>query len=184
MFRRLTAIATLLIAGQTYAQSFIADTIPYTPEAKVADRIRQECTDLGTNLSRKIIEQAKAMVGLAEPADEGNMGGSGAAAQQAPAAPTITDPKAVEALNMAKVWVETRLAKGTRLNEINEAIDVPASQKEFWQSITLSQGAITAIPAGSTAERAVLLLPMQSQGQLIWACAGDIPQAIESICAQ
>jgi len=135
-------------------------------------------------MNPEIIEQAKAMVGLAEPADEGNMGGSGAAAQQAPAAPTITDPKAVEALNMAKVWVETRLAKGTRLNEINEAIDVPASQKEFWQSITLSQGAITAIPAGSTAERAVLLLPMQSQGQLIWACAGDIPQAIESICAQ
>ena len=132
-------------------------------------------------MNPEIIEQAKAMVGLAEPADEGNMGGSGAAAQQAPA---ITDPKAVEALNMAKVWVETRLAKGTRLNEINEAIDVPASQKEFWQSITLSQGAITAIPAGSTAERAVLLLPMQSQGQLIWACAGDIPQAIESICAQ
>ena len=60
MFRRLTAIAALLIAGQTYAQSFIADTIPYAPEAKVADRIRQECTDLGTNLSRKIIEQAKA----------------------------------------------------------------------------------------------------------------------------
>ena len=135
-------------------------------------------------MNPEIIEQAKAMVGLAEPADEGNMGGSGAAAQQAPAAPTITDPKAVEALNMAKVWVETRLAKGTRLNEINEAIDVPASQKEFWQSITLSQGAITAIPAGSTADRAVLLLPMQSQGQLIWACAGDIPQAIESICAQ
>ena len=135
-------------------------------------------------MNPEIIEQTKAMVGLAEPADEGNMGGSGAAAQQAPAAPTITDPKAVEALNMAKVWVETRLAKGTRLNEINEAIDVPASQKEFWQSITLSQGAITAIPAGSTAERAVLLLPMQSQGQLIWACAGDIPQAIESICAQ
>ena len=135
-------------------------------------------------MNPEIIEQAKAMVGLAEPADEGNMSGSGAAAQQAPAAPTITDPKAVEALNMAKVWVETRLAKGTRLNEINEAIDVPASQKEFWQSITLSQGAITAIPAGSTAERAVLLLPMQSQGQLIWACAGDIPEAIESICAQ
>ena len=135
-------------------------------------------------MNPEIIEQAKAMVGLAEQADEGNMGSSGAAAQQAPAAPTITDPKAVEALNMAKVWVETRLAKGTRLNEINEAIDVPASQKEFWQSITLSQGAITAIPAGSTAERAVLLLPMQSQGQLIWACAGDIPQAIESICAQ
>ena len=80
--------------------------------------------------------------------------------------------------------METRLAKGTRLNEINEAIDVPAGQKAFWQSITLSQGAITAIPAGSTADRAVLLLPMQSQGQLIWACAGDIPQAIESICAQ
>ena len=135
-------------------------------------------------MNPEIIEQAKAMVGLAEPADEGNMGSSGAAAQQAPAAPTITDPKAVEALNMAKVWVETRLAKGTRLNEINEAIDVPASQKEFWQSITLSQVAITAIPAGSTADRAVLLLPMQSQGQLIWACAGDIPQAIESICAQ
>lgn len=135
-------------------------------------------------MNPEIIEQAKAMVGLAEPADEGNMGSSGAAAQQAPTAPTITDPKAVEALNMAKVWVETRLAKGTRLNEINEAIDVPASQKEFWQSITLSQGAITAIPAGSTADRAVLLLPMQSQGQLIWACAGDIPQAIESICAQ
>jgi len=38
------------------------------------------------------------------------------------AAPTITDPKAVEALNMAKVWVETRLAKGTRLNEINEEV--------------------------------------------------------------
>ena len=60
MLRRLTAIAALLIAGQTYAQSFIADTIPYAPEAKVADRIRQECTDLGANLSRKIIEQAKA----------------------------------------------------------------------------------------------------------------------------
>ena len=60
MFRRLTAIAALLIAGQTYAQSFIADTIPYAPEAKVADRIRQECTDLGANFSRKIIEQAKA----------------------------------------------------------------------------------------------------------------------------
>ena len=127
------------------------------------------------------IEQAKSMVGLAEPAAEGGMG---ATAPQAPAAPTITDPQAVEALNMAKVWVETRLAKGTRLNEINEAIDVPAGQKAFWQSITLSQGAITAIPAGSTADRAVLLLPMQSQGQLIWACAGDIPQAIESICAQ
>ena len=55
MFRRLTAIAALLIAGQAYAQSFIADTIPYAPEAKVADRIRQECTDLGSNLSRKII---------------------------------------------------------------------------------------------------------------------------------
>ena len=96
-------------------------------------------------MNPEIIEQAKSIVGLAEPA---------------------------------------RLAKGTRLNEINEAIDVPASQKEFWQSITLSQGAITAIPAGSTAERAVLLLPMQSQGQLIWACAGDIPQAIESICTQ
>ena len=73
-------------------------------------------------MNPEIIEQAKAMVGLAEPADEGNMGGNGAAAQQAPAAPTITDPKAVEALNMAKVWVETRLAKGTRLNEINEAL--------------------------------------------------------------
>ena len=132
-------------------------------------------------MNPEIIKQAKSMVGLAEPAAEGGMG---ATAPQAPAAPTITDPKAVEALNMAKVWVETRLAKGTRLNEINEAIDVPASQKEFWQSITLSQGAITAIPAGSTADRAVLLLPMQSQGQLIWACAGDIPQAIESICAQ
>ena len=132
-------------------------------------------------MNPEIIEQAKSMVGLAEPAAEGGMG---ATAPQASAAPTITDPQAVEALNMAKVWVETRLAKGTRLNEINEAIDVPASQKEFWQSITLSQGAITAIPAGSTAERAVLLLPMQSQGQLIWACAGDIPQAIESICAQ
>ena len=129
----------------------------------------------------EIIEQAKSMVGLAEPAAEGGMG---ATAPQASAAPTITDPQAVEALNMAKVWVETRLAKGTRLNEINEAIDVPAGQKAFWQSITLSQGAITAIPAGSTADRAVLLLPMQSQGQLIWACAGDIPQAIESICAQ
>ena len=57
MIRRLTAIAALLIVGQAYAQSFIADTIPYAPEAKVADRIRQECTDLGTNLSRKIIEQ-------------------------------------------------------------------------------------------------------------------------------
>ena len=132
-------------------------------------------------MNPEIIEQAKSMVGLAEPAAEG---GVGATAPQASAAPTIPDPQAVEALNMAKVWVETRLAKGTRLNEINEAIDVPASQKEFWQSITLSQGAITAIPAGSTAERAVLLLPMQSQGQLIWACAGDIPQAIESICAQ
>ena len=132
-------------------------------------------------MNPEIIEQAKSMVGLAEPAAEGGMG---ATAPQASAAPTITDPQAVEALNMAKVWVETRLAKGTRLNEINEAIDVPASQKEFWQSITLSQGAITAIPAGSTADRAVLLLPMQSQGQLIWACAGDIPQAIESICAQ
>lgn len=132
-------------------------------------------------MNPEIIEQAKSMVGLAEPAAEGGMG---ATAPQASAAPTITDPQAVEALNMAKVWVETRLAKGTRLNEINEAIDVPASQKEFWQSITLSQGAITAIPAGSTAERAVLLLPMQSQGQLIWACAGDIPQAIESICTQ
>ena len=135
-------------------------------------------------MNPEIIEQATAMVCFAFPSDVCNMGGSGAAAELAPAAPTITDPKAVEALNMAKVWVETRLAKGTRLNEINEAIDVPASQKEFWQSITLSQGAITAIPAGSTAERAVLLLPMQSQGQLIWACAGDIPQAIESICAQ
>ena len=132
-------------------------------------------------MNPEIIEQAKAMVGLAEPAAEGGMG---ATAPQASAAPTITDPQAVEALNMAKVWVETRLAKGTRLNEINEAIDVPAGQKAFWQSITLSQGAITAIPAGSTADRAVLLLPMQSQGQLIWACAGDIPQAIESICAQ
>jgi hypothetical protein len=132
-------------------------------------------------MNPEIIEQAKSMVGLAEPAAEGGMG---ATAPQAPAAPTITDPQAVEALNMAKVWVETRLAKGTRLNEINEAIDVPAGQKAFWQSITLSQGAITAIPAGSTADRAVLLLPMQSQGQLIWACAGDIPQAIESICAQ
>lgn len=132
-------------------------------------------------MNPEIIEQAKSMVGLAEPAAEGGMG---ATAPQASAAPTITDPQAVEALNMAKVWVETRLAKGTRLNEINEAIDVPAGQKAFWQSITLSQGAITAIPAGSTADRAVLLLPMQSQGQLIWACAGDIPQAIESICAQ
>ena len=132
-------------------------------------------------MNPEIIEQAKSMVGLAEPAAEGGMG---ATAPQAPAAPTITDPQAVEALNMAKGWVETRLAKGTRLNEINEAIDVPAGQKAFWQSITLSQGAITAIPAGSTADRAVLLLPMQSQGQLIWACAGDIPQAIESICAQ
>ena len=132
-------------------------------------------------MNPEIIEQAKSMVGLAEPAAEGGMG---ATAPQASAAPTITDPQAVEALNMAKVWVETRLAKGTRLNEINEAIDVPAGQKAFWQSITLSQGAITAIPAGSTADRAVLLLPMQSQGQLIWACAGDIPQAIESTCAQ
>ncbi|OAM35043.1 hypothetical protein A7P98_08930 [Eikenella sp. NML080894] len=132
-------------------------------------------------INPEIIEQAKSIVGLAEPANESGMG---ATAPQVPAAPTITDPKAVEALNMAKVWVETRLAKGTRLNEINEAIDVPAGQEEFWQSITLSQGAITAIPAGSTAERAVLLLPMQSQGQLIWACAGDIPQAIESICTQ
>ena len=132
-------------------------------------------------MNPEIIEQAKSMVGLAEPAAEGGMG---ATAPQASAAPTITDPQAVEALSLAKVWVETRLAKGTRLNEINEAIDVPAGQKAFWQSITLSQGAITAIPAGSTADRAVLLLPMQSQGQLIWACAGDIPQAIESICAQ
>ena len=132
-------------------------------------------------MNPEIIEQAKSMVGLAEPAAEGGMG---ATAPQASAAPTITDPQAVEALNMAKVWVETRLAKGTRLNEINEAIDVPAGQKAFWQSITLSQGAITAIPAGSTADRAVLLLPMQSLGQLMWACAGDIPQAIESICAQ
>ena len=132
-------------------------------------------------MNPEIIEQAKSMVGLAEPAAEGGMG---ATAPQASAAPTITDPQAVEALNMAKVWVETRLAKGTRLNEINDALDVPAGQKAFWQSITLSQGAITAIPAGSTADRAVLLLPMQSQGQLIWACAGDIPQAIESICAQ
>ena len=134
-------------------------------------------------MNPEIIEQAKSMVDLAEPIDESGMG-TGVATQQVPATPTITDPQAVEALNMAKVWVETRLAKGTRLNEINEAIDVPAGQKAFWQSITLSQGAITAIPAGSTAERAVLLLPMQSQGQLVWACAGDIPQAIESICPQ
>lgn len=130
-----------------------------------------------------LIEQAKGLVGLADPAAEETVGNS--AAPQAPAAPTITDAKAVEALDMAKVWVETRLAKGTRLNEINETIDVPAGQKEFWQSITLSQGAITAIPAGSTAERAVLLLPMQDQGKLIWACAGDIPPVLESsICAQ
>ncbi|WP_156496327.1 hypothetical protein [Eikenella sp. NML03-A-027] len=35
MFRRLTAIAALLIAGQTYAQSFIADTIPYALKLKL-----------------------------------------------------------------------------------------------------------------------------------------------------
>ncbi|MBH5329646.1 hypothetical protein H9Q10_08200 [Eikenella sp. S3360] len=135
-------------------------------------------------LNPDIIEQAKELVGLADPAAE-ESAGAGSAAPQAPAAPLITDAQAVEALNMAKVWVETRLAKGTRLNEINEAIDVPSGQKAFWQSITLSQGAITAIPAGGSAERAVLLLPMQDQGKLIWACAGDIPPVLESsICSQ
>ncbi|OAM26656.1 MULTISPECIES: hypothetical protein [Eikenella] len=136
-------------------------------------------------LNPDIIEQAKGLVGLVGLADPAAEETVGTGAPQAPAAPLITDAQAVEALNMAKVWVETRLAKGTRLNEINETIDVPAGQKAFWQSITLSQGAITAVPAGGTAERAVLLLPMQAQGQLIWACAGDIPPVLESsICTQ
>lgn len=132
-------------------------------------------------LNPNIIDQAKGYIGLGEPAMEES---TATAAQQAIAPPTITDPKAIDALNMAKVWVETRLAKGTKLNEINEAIDIPADQKQFWQSITLNQGAITAIPANSTTERAILLLPMQDQGKLVWACAGDIPQAIEAICSQ
>lgn len=131
-------------------------------------------------MNQDIIEQAKALVGLAEPAEEG----SATASTEPPPPPAITDPKAVEALNMAQVWVQARLAKGKKLIEINESLDVPDNQKEFWKSITLSQGAITAIPAKGSAEHPVLLLPMQDRGNLTWVCAGDIPPAIESICAQ
>ncbi|OAM26063.1 hypothetical protein A7P95_10135 [Eikenella longinqua] len=60
MLRRLTALLALSLAGQAYAATFIADSIPYAPDAKVADRISTECTDLGKTFSQEIISQAKA----------------------------------------------------------------------------------------------------------------------------
>lgn len=59
MLRRIAALIALSFAGQAFAATFIADSIPYAPEAKVADRISTECTELGKTFSQEIITQAK-----------------------------------------------------------------------------------------------------------------------------
>lgn len=59
MLRRTAALLALSLAGQTHADIFIADNIPYAPDAKVAERIASECTELGQRFSREMVEQAK-----------------------------------------------------------------------------------------------------------------------------
>lgn len=139
-------------------------------------------------MNPQALEDIKIAAGLAEPAAENTSAtpsppaASGAATP--PPSSVEADPQAVEALNMAKVWVDARLAKGINLTDINETLKLSEAEKQHWQSIVISQGTITAVHIKGKSEQPMILLPMQNGGQIAWVCAGDVPAALEHICTQ
>lgn len=145
-------------------------------------------------LNPTLLEEASVALGLSEAAPEedsttpipqaaANNQAGNAPAATAPPAPTFTaDPAAAQTLNMAKVWVNTRLSRGTELLSINESIPLDAADKQHWQSVQVNQGTISAVHVNSNPENPTILLPMQNGNQITWVCAGAIPAALENIC--
>ncbi len=134
-------------------------------------------------LNPHIIDDVKVMAGLAEPAPTApapTTQGSAAI----PVSSVQADPQAAEALNMAKVWVDARLAKGSQLVEISETLQLSAAEKQHWQSISISQGTISAVHVNGQADHPMILLPMQNGDQITWVCAGDVPAALEGMCSK
>lgn len=85
------------------------------------------------------------------------------------------------ALNEAKMTVAAKLSKGAALNQINEALDLDAGQKQHWQQVSIEQGTVYAVPAGGGDP--LLLLSMQNGNQLVWVCGGNIPPALAAFCS-
>lgn len=89
----------------------------------------------------------------------------------------------VAALDASKLWVAARMSKGMALNEITEDFPLEAAHSEFWQSIHIDQGTITAVPVGGSADQPLILLSMLDTGnKLVWVCAGTVPDFAEASC--
>ncbi|WP_066568422.1 DUF4190 domain-containing protein [Snodgrassella sp. CFCC 13594] len=86
------------------------------------------------------------------------------------------------ALKMATLWVETRVAKGTNLNEVTEPLTLNPEEQKYWQKIDIRQGSIYAYPRSGSSEP-LLLMSVQAGKKMQWACAGKIPREANDYCA-
>ena len=89
----------------------------------------------------------------------------------------------VAALDASKLWVAARMSKGMALNEITEDFPLEAVHREFWQSIHIYQGTITAVPVGGSEDQPLILLSMMgADNKLVWVCGGTVPAFAEAAC--
>lgn len=89
----------------------------------------------------------------------------------------------VAALDASKLWVAARLSKGMALNEITEDFPLDAPHREFWQSIHIYQGTISAVPVGGSEDQPLILLSMMgADNKLVWVCGGTVPDFAEAAC--
>lgn len=87
---------------------------------------------------------------------------------------------AADALIFTQNLVASKLSEGLELNQITEALMLNETQYKYWQSISILQGTITAIPVGS--DQALAMLPLQEGNKITWACSGNIPESVKELC--
>ena len=87
---------------------------------------------------------------------------------------------AVDALIFTQNLIASKLSEGLELNQITEALMLNETQYKYWQSISILQGTITAIPVGS--DQALAMLPLQEGNKITWACSGNIPESVKELC--
>lgn len=89
---------------------------------------------------------------------------------------------AMDVLIQAKMQVATALQQGVALNEINDVLPLNEAQQAFWAQVRIQQGTVMATPQGSDEDHALVLLSIPNGDQLQWVCAGEVPDAVKSIC--
>ena len=87
---------------------------------------------------------------------------------------------AADALIFTQNLIASKLSEGLELNQITEALMLNETQYKYWQSISILQGTITAIPVGS--DQALAMLPLQEGNKITWVCSGNIPDSVKELC--